>query len=131
MSNAPPAERLPPVFLAVAAAGAQIEIAGQLAFLARLGRFRRLQRDLVARAQGDVALAFDVGAFKRQIAACVQLHALLAADVTDLGGAAAVFAAAGAAAEAGAEVLLSAVKPPFAEALTLKPLWFSLCLSLA
>ena len=27
--------------------------------------------------------------------------------------------------------LLSAVKPPFAEALTLKPLWFSLCLSLA
>ena len=75
-----------------------------MAFLARLGRFRRLQRDLVARAQGDVALAFDVGAFKRQIAACVQLHALLAADVTDLGGAAAVFAAAGAAAEAGAEV---------------------------
>ena len=108
----------------LSAAGAQIEIAGQLAFLARLGRFRRLQRDLVARAQGDVALAFDVGTFKRQIAACVQLHALLAADVTDLGGAAAVFAAAGAAAEAGAEVLLSAVKPPFAEALTLKPLWF-------
>lgn len=30
---------------------------------------------------------------------------------------------AGAAVETDAEVLLSAVKPPFAEALTLKPLW--------
>jgi hypothetical protein len=69
-----------------------------------LGRFRRLQRDLIARAQSDVALALEVGALQRQIAARLQLNALLAVDVADLCGAAAAFAVVGAAAETGAEV---------------------------
>ncbi len=132
MSNAPPAERLPPVFSLLSLLPApRSRLPDSWLSLRVWVDSAACSATLLPALRGDVALAFNVGAFKRQIAARLQFNALLAVDVADLCGTAAAFAFVGTAAEAGAEVLLSAVKPPFAEALTLKPLWFSLCLSLA
>ncbi len=120
MSNAPPAERLPPVFSLLSSCRRPDRDCRTVGFLARLGRFRRLQRDLAARAQGDVApLLTSVPLSVRSRPAfsstpCWPLT-LPTRAVLPLFSPLRVPPP-----KPAPKFLLSAVKPPFAEALTLK-----------